>query len=866
MVYGAAVLAWTVSFMTALVLLPPGAHTTAVAHADSSSVTVAGPQKWDPATQTFGDHGTVSVSQTQNLTDQVVHISWTGFTPSTGPVVNIGGIGWQNVIYPVIVYQCRGTQPKITDCYGSTHYGQDPAKGFLQANQDTGLTIPDFPGNQRAAVTHADGSGAMDLEVYTANESPSMACDVGHPCSVVVEPLYGGDSLGYDTSDGSPDCSDHANDAYAGGEATGGVIGGIDNFDFGSGEQCAWNYRTVIPISFAPVPGACTAAATDVLSEGMPMLDRALTQWVVGACLSGSNPVNVIDSTTLTEPSARDDFLAGQPGADVAFTSRPADPAASSAKPYTYVPVGNTGIAIAYYVDDPGTNLPITGMKLNARLVAKLLTQSYDTEHLPSQQVDIASVAGNPQCLFKDPEFLALNPANGFTWPSCQDVDAMSTLPVVAGGKSDLVHQLTAWIAADPDAAAFLGGAADQWGMHVDAYYKTSAYPFPIDSFIPQDASGPPTSFDGTPIDPKGSNRDYGRLKSYEWNPIQSGLDDVVRHLIQNTATCQSPDFVNNTHAKCNAEVIGSRGLLAVMDTGRAAAFSLPTAALPNGTGAYVAPTVPAMTAAAQDYVTDTATGTQSLPWGTAHTAYTGDAAAYPLTLPAYAMAPTSGVAAAKATKIADFLASVTDNRSGQMAGTAPGELAPGYAAITADQAKQAGAAITKIRQGVPGGGPTVTVTATGPVPTGGVTGVPTTSGTVVSTPVTVVSNGKTTVYQITSTINNNNGGNGNGNTGGTTAAPAGSATGSSSSKGAAGVPSSGTTRSLAGSTAPAAAAVGAAAPDTAGPARYLLPTLLVIGVVLVAAGPAGLLLSAPGGLGARLRSVRPRPTRRFGK
>ncbi|NUR59237.1 MAG: hypothetical protein HOV87_11285, partial [Catenulispora sp.] len=62
------------------------------------------------------------------------------------------------------------------------------------------------------------------------------------------------------------------------------------------------------------------------------------------------------------------------------------------------------------------------------------------------------------------------------------------------------------------------------------------------------------------------------------------------------------------------------------------------------------------------------------------------------------------------------------------------------------------------------------------------------------------------------------------------------------------------------------AAAIGTAPPDTAGPARYLLPTLLVIGVVLVAAGPVGLALTAPGGLGARIRSLRPRPTRRFGK
>ena len=81
--YCAAVLAWTVTFMTALILLPPSAHTTAVAHADATSVTVQGPQRFDPVAGTFGAHGTVTVSQTQNLVDQMVHVSWAGFTPST---------------------------------------------------------------------------------------------------------------------------------------------------------------------------------------------------------------------------------------------------------------------------------------------------------------------------------------------------------------------------------------------------------------------------------------------------------------------------------------------------------------------------------------------------------------------------------------------------------------------------------------------------------------------------------------------------------------------------------------------------------------------------------------------------------------
>ena len=887
-VYIAAVLAWTVAFLTALVLLPPSAHTTAVAHADSSSVTVPGPAVWDPAKQTSGARGTITVSQTQNLVDQMIHVSWTGFTPSTGGSFVVVGQspGWQGVNYPVVVYECRGTNPKITDCYGSYHYGQkagsDNGDGFLQPADQPGLQAPDFPSNEQAAVTAGDGTGSLDFEVYTGNQAPTLGCDATHQCSIVVEPNYGGDALGYNTLDGSANCADHSADPGLLGEASDSTFGAIDGLGFQGGEQCAWKNHTVIPISFAPVPGACPAHGTDLSAEGMPMLDRALTQWVVGACLAGNRPVSVDYASDLTEPLARHDFLAGR--ADLAFTSLPADPSASAARPYTYVPVGNQGIAITFMVDDPVTNLPIRSMKLNARLLAKLLTQSYDLEHIAGQKSDTASVAGNPMCLYNDPEFQALNPAQGFTWPSCPALSGPDTLPIVMGGKTDMVRELTSWILSDPDARAFLNGTPDQWHMHVDSAYLNSVYPYPVDSFVSQDASGPPSDPNtGGPYDPNGTHRDYKQLKSYEWNPIQDGLDDVLRHLLTATPTCIGPDYITTVtggHPKCSAENPGARGVIAIMDTGRAAAFSLPTAALVNAAGTAVTASPSGMAAAAADYVTDPKTGTQSLNWGVPGTAYAGDHNAYPLTVPAYAMAPTSGLSPAKAGTIADFLTAVTDGRSGQYPGTAPGQLAPGYVANTPAQAARAGAAVAAIRAaGTPGGGST-TVTATATGPANGVTGSVTTSGTVAVTPITVVHNGTTTVYKVTSTITSSRGRSDGGGTGGsgggggddgastaTGGSTASGSAGSSSSKSAAGaVGGSGPVSSLS-SSAPAAA-IGTAPADTAGPARYLLPTLLVIGVVLVAAGPVGLALTAPGGLGARIRGirVRPRPARRFGK
>ena len=86
----------------------------------------------------------------------------------------------------------------------------------------------------------------------------------------------------------------------------------------------------------------------------------------------------------------------------------------SSAGGMRYAPISVSGIAITYYVDDQQTGNPITNLKLDARLVAKLLTQSYALEYgqcgtTDTKQTPICDpgVKGNPVDLFSDPEFLA---------------------------------------------------------------------------------------------------------------------------------------------------------------------------------------------------------------------------------------------------------------------------------------------------------------------------------------------------------------------------------------------------------------------------------------------------------------------------
>ncbi|MFF7637284.1 hypothetical protein ACFZB9_29655 [Kitasatospora sp. NPDC008050] len=869
--------AWAV--LALLAVLPLSLGTVQSAQADSGPVTVQGPALWQPAKGTYGPNGSVTVATAGNLTDQVVHVSWKGFTPSVytangAPATTVQPRS-STVRYAVRVYECRGTDPQVTDCYGSTLYGS-PTQGFQQPGRPAGTTTPDLPTNMVMGVTGADGTGAADIETWTSQQSPSLGCDAGHPCSIVVEPNYGGDSrgftayLGHDKT-GALHCDVHTYDTVSGLDlATDSELFSQNYVNKNaSGEGCAWNERTVVPLSFAPTADSCKAASADFATAGLPMAERAIQQWRAGACLAAS-PIYA-GYTSQGEPQARQTFLGGG-GAEVALTSRP--DTAAAPRPYVYVPLANSALSVVFEVDDPSTGRQIRQLRLNARLLAKELTQSYSQS--PAGFAP-ASVTGNPRCIFEDPEFLALNPASSIAplqWPAC-DTSNPQSLPIVVGNSTDMVYQLTSWIAADPDAAAFLQGSPDPWGMHVDPYYQRSAFSgYPVDTLIPQDSTGyvtpPPASADN-------------HMKQYEWSPVLSGLTDTVRHLLSDQPTCLlvlKDGTGSNPH--CPAPFVGQRQLIGIIDSADAESYSLPEAQLLNPKGSFVAPSIGSLQAAVNDMPVDPKTYTQQLPYGVPGTGYAGDANAYPLTMVQYAMAPTSGLSTAKATAVSQFLQQVTDLGGGQLYGSAPGRLGPGYADLTPAQEGFAQDAVQHVAaqdSTLPG-----TQTKPTPPPTTPPATTPATPPASTQPTSTPVSTGDRPTAPVAGTQPDTSGG--SGSSGGLAVPPAepvsgqgltgpgtgpqglgsggGSGTGGDSGSGA--TPPAGTSGPT-GSPSPAAspgpsttspatapvAVIGTPAPDRAGVARVLLPVVLITGAVLLVGGPAALVL---GGTPAGARVV----------
>lgn len=601
-----------------------------------SSAVVSAPQA--------GNGASVTVGKTRELTNETIEVSWQGFRPSSASQLQNGAGSFDtNTLFPVRVYQCRGTSPRSSsDCYGSPGFRGVPATdshaeipavpGFTYEGQtDPFANLPDGPSNYQDTVTSSDGTGQVTIQIFTRLESPSLGCDESVECSVVVVPNYGR-QLGN-------------------GDPTGATEDQLD-------APWAWSNRVVIPLALAPVESGCESVSTTVSVEGSPLSDRALTSWRTGSCLLPKSRALGIDYTSLYEERARQDVASGR--ADVGLTTLALDSSQAETK-VSYAPLAISGVVIAFQVDD-ADGRPVTEMKLNQRLVAKIITASY-------RIADDPNVEGNPKNLFKDPEFRELNP--GVAWPS----GAPGNHPILLGENSDMTWTLTRWIQADPDARAFLDGTPDPYGTHVNLAYK--GLKLPLESF--------------PVLDEKQSN---------DFEPIQ-GLDQAARKL----SLAQFPGAVTSVEdgitivTKPPRQNPGRREVIGIIDAANAQRFRLATASLANGAGEFVAPSSAGLRAGlkAMSGVKAKASKNAASNGVVGHVDHASkDRNAYPLTVVSNAMYRTdaSGKRAASVSRFLEFAAT-----QGQRPGFGMGELPPGYVPLPKDLRKQTLAASTLLAQ-----------------------------------------------------------------------------------------------------------------------------------------------------------------------
>jgi hypothetical protein len=606
--------------------------------------TVTGQRMYIPGTTDghYKARATVTVSQTTDLTNQMVQVSWTAFSPSSQLTYDN-----TDTDYPVMIAECKGLHPtNPTQCYGATNGGEPASFGQYG------------PSNTAYGTTAADGTGKADIQLFTSVQNQYLGCNSSTPCSLVIVPSQGGDSLDF----AKPVCSNHTED-----------IGGTDlgqyaftpitSASFTANGFCSWQKRIVVPLYFAPTPTGCPLRQADFTAGGSPMLADAMQQWQTGICF-GSDSVEIQYNGSLNESEARNYFAEGTD--DVAFTTLPIS--GPTKDKYVYAPVAVSATSVGYWVDNQNNGQPFTDVKLDPRLLVKMLTTSYayTNDSCPNGGSSAFgcdnAVDNNPANLYADPEFKKLNPAvaQNASQPTGFEI------PIVLSGNSDMTWEATSWVASNAAAADFLAGQFDPWGMHVNTFYLGLKYP--LNGFLPMDPYLPVSSQDA-PV-----------------YPLSTLASDMA--LNQPPGTQDVKDPTTGNYDSLPPQTDGDRDMWSIIDSADAERFLIPQAALENAAGKYVQPSNAAMAAAVKD-MTKTSAGTLQTNYTTT------DPAAYPMTMVIYAVVPTSGISKAKASAISRFLDFVAG--SGQTTGDGPGELPDGYLPLPESLRQQTLKAATEV-------------------------------------------------------------------------------------------------------------------------------------------------------------------------
>ncbi|MGE9807954.1 MULTISPECIES: hypothetical protein [unclassified Janibacter] len=670
---------------------------------------------------------TVTVEKTAQLRGRErVHVTWKGAHPSSGRAADPYGEAGLDQEYPVVVLQCRGvekptkgqTQLRPETCWTSTRLqravsaiertavwrhdlhateadrqpvsGLDPypascpdatflnvhltpfvaAEGTTYAACSADDMPPEaavgaaFPPAEIAAFTDEDGRGEVQFEIRSDVENESLGCSEAVDCSIVVIPIMGISCLDEDA-----EC-----------QKTGRFVTGSNNFSREGVDDAVsprywwsasnWRGRISVPITLGLPPDAC-----DILDDRAPtsffgseLMSQASLQWAPAYCLRKDR--FKFQHSRMGDEAAFAQMTGGE--APAAFVSSAHE---AGADPVGYAPTALTGFSIAYSIDRPENRGEVGALRLNARLLAKLLTQSYPASDLGRQHPGLET---NPISINLDPEFQALN-------PGLDTIDREAAATILAlSDASDVTRTLTEYLAADPEAKDFIAGKADPWGMTINPSYKGIALPvaeWPIlDTFVPTTAQecrqANPVPYLPLVASPVSTMRKVSEAILDAWPNVQT--------------RCERPSPTEPWKlGRVDRQGVGTRFVIGVTSLGDAERYGLRSAALQtraSNTGArftsatgrtFVGPTEKGILAAVGLATQETPYG--PFTWTQAQVSKAGDA--YPGTQLVYTAARLSGADAKAAATVADFITIATTE--GQKPGSGNGRLPEGFVPLT---------------------------------------------------------------------------------------------------------------------------------------------------------------------------------------
>ncbi|MFZ2056691.1 MAG: hypothetical protein WAV54_04720 [Acidimicrobiales bacterium] len=686
------------------------------------------------------------------------------------------------------------------DAADGTDYGVGPA-GCEGAPPEMVLTGEDpaiIPSDTTYAETALNGTGSAKFTIMTSETNASLGCSQTVPCSLVIIPIEG-INCNANPQVGSPsyECEslgtfppgslNMESNPYPPAQAVTGAY-------WWSGSN--WDRRISVPLSFTTPANACANnAQAPLLFYGSEVMALAAEQWDPAFCLN-SKLFNV-NLVQLPEPVAKSSLQQGFIEAAIQGEPPPVPVGEKSFFTASTVqaPIAVSGFAIAYVIDK-GNGVAYTRLQLDPRLLAKLMTESYYgtnnvksnwqiTGEPPGSGPDqcpancnpaYAAMANNPQSIFDDPEFLALNPGFIASKGLVQAAPAATLFSILS--QSDVMWALTSYINVDPEARAWLNGKPDPWGMVVNPAYKGIKLPVESWPLLDTTTNGPDYTQSANPfcVGALGNGKAKVPDRPMIDNP-QESLAYVaynMHYAIAASLTTCNNNPLTPEYTDLGPELLGDRFLIGLVSLPDAEEFDLDTAALQtyasperetdNGPQfaagrSFASPTASSLQAAAALMQSNPSVGSWVFPY----TDFPGNVkaeGAYPGTMLLSADVPTKGLPESDAGDYGKYLSFAAT--TGQAQGFGVGQLPAGYVPIEGlsdevDYTKVAAADVAAQNGQVPPLVPlppppsTTTTTTTAP-PTTTTTTAPTTTTTVPPTTTTTVPPTTTTTVPPTTT------------------------------------------------------------------------------------------------------------------
>lgn len=617
--------------------------------------------------------------------------------------------GLKSSCAPTATENVHWTPIKALD--GTSYYGGclDDAP---EQSEEASSGVPD---NTTYGITGTDGKGSAQFAVWTADENATLGCSATVACSLVAIPITGidcdpyftqtadktGAALGIKpTQYASFATKCEAADQWAPGE----VSDNLAKYNLATSGQLWWaasNWanRIVVPLSFAVSGSTCAVVndTTPLLAYGSILMTDIAAQWQPYFCTSrGYQPFLHVQTT---DSSARGLVGGDSPSIEVGLSSLPPDDGFGAA--VAQAPIAVSGFAIAYKIDG-ADGQPYTKLRLNARLVAKLLSESY----AGAGGGDDAGIAGNPTTILADPEFHALNP----DLPTgLQQVVNSAAAMISLSSDSDMLTALSHYILSDSDAKHWLEGAPDPWGMKVNPAYQLDlpssqapdgSFALPVSSWPLLDQWKLPDSSDhvclnGIPF--------LGQI-AHPLSQVSQIVEDIEFGISNSQTTCPDATDPNAAVAKTEGlQTPGHRFVIGIVPLTSLQRYGLSAAALETSSNigpgtkftdasgkTFASPDLAGMKTAAKLLSADSSAGA----WTLDYSELDSQTGAYPGLMPVYADVRTTGLGASDAARVAQLLDFAAG--TGQTAGTGNGQLAPGALPMTSGNGLGAEAAYTR--------------------------------------------------------------------------------------------------------------------------------------------------------------------------